>query len=71
MNQLNSAQVQHRKSKDESYLSSTQISYLKSKLLIWRQSLLNQMNQTKVFLQSDNHNHGDLLDRQVRRKSSF
>ena len=48
---------------DENFLNQRQRDYFRQKLLAWKNDLFKEANATLQFLQDDNQNHPDFMDR--------
>jgi DnaK suppressor protein len=57
-------QLMHaEKPTDDHFLNQRQRDYFRQKLLAWKNDLFKEANATLQFLQHDNHNHPDFMDR--------
>ena len=48
---------------DEAFMNQRQLDYFRQKLLAWKNDLFKEANATLQFLQDDNQNHPDFMDR--------
>jgi DnaK suppressor protein len=48
---------------DEPFMNERQRDYFRKKLLAWKDDLFKEINRTLQFLQDDNQNHPDFMDR--------
>ncbi|WP_341764478.1 RNA polymerase-binding protein DksA [Candidatus Tisiphia endosymbiont of Beris chalybata] len=53
----------YKPSNDEEYMNSYQLEYFRQKLLIWKNSLLEESRETLLHLKEENWNEPDLNDR--------
>ncbi|WP_375327480.1 RNA polymerase-binding protein DksA [Candidatus Tisiphia endosymbiont of Nemotelus uliginosus] len=53
----------YKPSNDEEYMNSYQLEYFRQKLIIWKNSLLEESRETLLHLKEENWNEPDLNDR--------
>jgi DnaK suppressor protein len=58
-----STDADYRPSEDEPFMNERQKEYFRRKLLVWKQEILREAQDTIANLQAENENHPDLADR--------
>jgi DnaK suppressor protein len=63
MNNIGLGRFKYARSNQGSYLNETQLFYLETKLIAWRQVLTIELSKTKSFLKTNTRQIGDELER--------
>jgi DnaK suppressor protein len=53
----------YRPSDRETFMNERQRNYFRQKLIVWKEDILKEAQQTIQLLQDENHNHADFTDR--------
>lgn len=53
----------YRPDEGEPFMNERQLAYFRQKLLNWKDDILREARETRVYLQNENQNHPDLADR--------